>query len=217
MMSGNNSADMSGVEGFKKALEADFLRQVAELKKDSDNFISEQMFLARRDTERKVHSIRVKHRKEYELLLEREKRRALLEVREEAMSRINSYLDDLSEKVCREIVNLRKDSTRYPFVMEALVHEALEALGEAAVVIVAMGEGLLVPVDPKVDLIEESDPGPEWGGCVVLDSRTRSVIVNNSIKARWDLFQKVFLKEFSEIYGDVLEGFNRFSRELRIP
>ncbi len=208
---------MSGVEGFKKALEDDFSRQVAELKKGSDNFISEQMFLARRETERKVHTIRVKHRKQYELLLEREKRRALLEVREDAMSRINSHLDDLSEKVGREIVNLRNDSTRYPFVMEALVHEAVEALGEGAVVIVAPGEGVLVPDDPKVDLIEESDPGPEWGGCVVLDSRTRSVVVDNSIKARWDIFQKVFLKEFSEIYGDVLEGFNRFSRELRIP
>ncbi len=69
------------------------------MKEESDNLISEKMFLARRDTEQKVHSIRVRQRKEFELLLEREKRRALLEIREEAMTRINSFLDDLSTKV----------------------------------------------------------------------------------------------------------------------
>ncbi len=210
-------ADMSGVEDFKKALEDDFFRRVAAMKEESDNLISEKMFLARRDTEQKVHSIRVRQRKEFELLLEREKRRALLEIREEAMTRINSFLDDLSTKVGSEIENIRQDRARYSQILASLVLEALEALGEDAVVMVNLGESAMVPVEQRIASVEECDPGPEWGGCVILDHRTRSVVVNNSIKTRWDLFQKVFLKEFSEIFSDVLQGFNRFSRELRIP
>ena len=71
---------MTGIAEFKRALEGEFSKKSAALRDESENFISDRIFVARRETERKVHDIRAGHKKRFDLLLEREKRRTLLKV-----------------------------------------------------------------------------------------------------------------------------------------
>ncbi|MDO9508529.1 MAG: hypothetical protein Q7I97_04185 [Thermovirgaceae bacterium] len=208
--------DISELHLFRRALEAEYEKRSSEMKAESEKFISEKMFLARRETERRVHSLREEHIKKFSGLLEREKRRVLLEVRGEALLEIAALSEQLSGKIKKEIADLRMDRERYKPVLKSLVLEALDALGETAVVNVFPGEGSLVPFDGRIQAIEEEEEGLADGGCLVQDARTRSIVVDNSIMTRWNRFQRAFIQEFSENFADVLQGFDRFSRELRI-
>lgn len=210
-------AAMKEIEEFKRALEEEFSKRSAALRADSDRFISDQIFLARRKTETKVHAIRAGHEKRYGLLLEKEKRRALLQVREDALDRISSFLEETTARVGLRIAALRGDRKTYGGVLSRLVMEALDALEDEAVILVLPGEGELVPGDERIKAVEESGTVPSWGGCLATDARTRSVFIDNTIKTRWDLYQKDLLRLFSERYRHVLEEFERFSREFRLP
>lgn len=212
---GNKPGDLSEMLQFKRSLQKEYEKRSTELRSESEKFISEKIFLARRETERLVHSLRQEQKKRYSELLEREKRRVLLEVRGEVLLEIGTIFAQVSEKIERRIADLRKDRERYKPVLQALVLEALEVLGEPAVVKVFSGDLPLVPSDSRILAIEEED-GIESGGCILYDSRTRSLVVDNSLMTRWNRFQRVFIKEFSENFNDVLQGFDRFTRELRI-
>ena len=208
---------MTGTGDFKRALEEEFALKSAEAKAVSDRFVSDRMFEARRETERKVHSIRTRHRKRYELLLEREKRRGLLLVREEALEKISSFLEEISKRVCERISMIRRDRVLYGRILAELVGEALDSLAEEAVVLVPPGEKDLISRDRRKIAVEESEEDTSWGGCLVTDAGTRSVFVDNTIKTRWDLFQKELVRDLSESYCHVLEGSEGSSRELRLP
>lgn len=207
---------MTEIEQFKRALEEEFFKRSAALRADSDRFISDKIFLARRETERKVHAIRAGHEKRFGLLLEREKRRGLLQVREEALDRITSFLEETTARVGLRIAALRGDRNIYGGILSRLVMEALDALGDEAVILVLPGEGELVPGHGRIKAVEESAAIPSWGGCLAADARTRSVFIDNTIKTRWDLYQKDLLRLFSERYRHALEEFERFSREFRL-
>lgn len=208
---------MTGIGDFKRALEEEFARRSAEMKAESDRFVSDRMFVARRETEREVHSIRTRHRKRYELILEREKRRGLLLVREEALEKISSFLEEISKRVGERISMIRGDRVLYGRILAELVEEALDSLAEEAVVLVSPGEKDLISRDRRIIAVEESEEGTSWGGCLATDARSRSIFVDNTIKTRWDLFQKELVRDLSESYCHVFEGSEGSSRELRLP
>ncbi len=212
---GNKPDDLSELLQFKRSLQKEYEKRSTELRTESEKFISEKIFLARRETEHRVHSLRQEQKKRYSELLEREKRRVLLEVRGELLLEIGTLFDQVSEKIERHISDLRKDRKKYKPVLQALVLEALDVLGEPAVVKVFTGEVPFVPSDSRIQAVEEEE-GITFGGCILYDSRTRSLVIDNSLMTRWKRFQGVFIKEFSEKFNDVLQGFDRFTRELRI-
>ena len=84
-------------------------------------------------------------------------------------------------------------------------------------IVVLPGEGGLVPGDERIRTVEESESVTPWGGCLAMDALTRTLYVDNTIKTRWDLYQKELLRGLSERYRHVLEEFERFSGEFRLP
>ncbi|HDQ93656.1 MAG TPA: hypothetical protein ENN89_05975 [Synergistetes bacterium] len=201
---------------FRLALEGEYRKRSAEIKLESDKFISEKMFLARRETERRVHHIRERQRKQYETLLEGERLRVLLDVRLSALEKISRLFEEISLKVEQKLLTLREDHSLYPVIIKTLVKEGLEILGEPAVVLVAPGESALVPSTPLISTVEEQESLLDCGGCVLLDFRTRTIVIDNSMRTRWNSLKNEYLREFSGKYSDVLQGFDRFSRKLRI-
>jgi len=208
---------MTGITEFKRALEGEYSEKSATLRCESESFISDRIFAARRETEKKVHDIREGHKKRFDLLLEREKRRTLLKVREEALDKISSILKETTGKVGLQIDAIRGDRGIYSGILSRLVLEALEALEAEAVVLVLPGEGELVPRDERIRAVEESKSVTSWGGCLATDALTRTLYIDNTIKTRWDLYQKELLQGLSERYRHVLEEFERFTREFRVP
>jgi len=207
---------VTGIAEFKRALKEEFSKKSAAFRGESESFISDRIFVARRETERKVHDIRAGHKKRFDLLLEREKRRTLLKVREEALGKISSILEKTTERVGLQIEAIRGDREAYSGILSRLVLEALEALEAEAVILVLPGEGGLVPEDERIRAVEESESVTSWGGCLATDAPTRTLYIDNTIKTRWDLYQKELLRGLSERYRHVLEEFERFSREFRL-
>jgi vacuolar-type H+-ATPase subunit E/Vma4 len=213
-LSGSGNEDETA--RFRQALEDEYSKRSAELRLESERLISERMFLVRRETERHVYHIRERQRKQYETILEGERLRVLLEVRLSALEEITGLFEETSRKIEQELLLLRENHSLYPAIMKDLVHEALERLGEPAVVMVAPGESAMVLPDPLISSVEEQEPLLDCGGCVVLDAQTRTIVIDNSIRTRWNSIKKEFMREFSGKYSDVLQGFDRFSRKLRI-
>ena len=211
-----HSEELSGLEQFKIALKEEYRKKEEELKTISEKDISERLFDSRRETELKISSLREEHLKRYANLFEREKRLALLKVRGEAILEISELYSQVSAKIGAEIEKIRSDRIRYKPVLEKLVMEALDAIGVNAVIKIFPGEASLLPADPRIDSVEEDESGLAWGGCIAEDAGTRSLVVDNSIITRWKQFQRIFKLEFSENFEDVLQRFDRFSRELRI-
>jgi vacuolar-type H+-ATPase subunit E/Vma4 len=203
-------------EKFRQALESEYSKRLSELRLESGRFISERIFLVRRETEKRVHHIRERQRKQYETTLEGEKLRVLLDVRMSALQEIADLFEAISLKIEKELLLLRENHSGYPKILENLFYEALERLGESAVVIVAPGDRALIPQDPLVSSVEEQESLLDCGGCVVVDAQTRTIVIDNSVRTRWNSLKREFMREFSGKYADVLQGFDRFSRKLRI-
>ena len=208
--------EVTDVEQFKAALKEEYEKKMGNMKAIMEKDISEKLFDARRETELRIHSLKEEQKKRYSDLLEREKRIALLKVRGEALVEISELFSQIKANIVTEIEKIRVDRKRYKSILENLVTEALDALGGRGVVKVFPGEGSLVPSDPRIDEVVEDESGLSWGGCIVEDTKTRSLLVDNSIGTRWKQHEKIFIQEFSENFEDVLQRFDRFSRELRI-
>lgn len=208
--------EISDSKQFRAALKEEYGKKAEEMRALMEKDISEKLFDARRETELRVHLLQEEHKKRYAKFLEREKRLALLKVRGEALIEISELFGQASAKVESEIGKIRSDRERYKPVLHDLVMEALDAIGVSAVIKVFPGEAPLLPSDPRIYSIEEDESGLAWGGCLAEDAGTRSILVDNSIYTRWSQFKKVFTLEFSENFEDVLQRFDRFSRELRI-
>jgi len=215
-MAENTSQQPFEMERFKRALEDEYSNKAVLIRKEAEKAISERVFSVRRDTEIRIHHTRQEQKKRYLFLLERERRLVILKVRQEALNEISRFLQAIAGKVEKEISKMRSDPERYGPVLRLLVIEALDVLGTEAVVKVFPGESHLLPSDPRIMSVEEDGIGLASGGCVVEDFDTRSIVVDNSISTRWNRFQVVFRRKISENFVDVLQGFNRFSRELRI-
>lgn len=215
-ISGVHSEKLSELDQFKIALREEYGKKAEEMKILSEKTISEKLFASRREAEHGVQSLREEHKRRYSYLLEREKRLALLKVRGEALMKISELFEQVSRKIEAEIEKMHRDHMRYRLVLGELVREALDALGDGAVIKILPGEASLLPSDPRIKSVEEDKSGLAGGGCIVEDVNTRSIIVDNRIVTRWKQFKKIFILKFSENFGDVLQEFDRFSRELRI-
>lgn len=213
---GSHPEGSSEFDQFNIALKDEYRKKAENIKALAEKEISERLFIVRRDTERKVHSLREKHKKRYAQLLEREKRIVLLKVREEALVKISAILENVSMKVEKEIGKLRSDRTEYTVLLSRLVMEALDALGERAVIKVHPADASILPSDPRIVSFVEVSSGFEGGGCIAEDADTGTRVIDNRIISRWKQFQKVSILGITENFGDVLQKFDRFSRELRI-
>jgi len=205
----------ANLEAFKESLRAEYRKRIEELRAEYEEELSDAALKRRQEIELQVARMRDNQEKEYQKVLEEAREHILAEMRHRVSSFTNQSVGLALDKIKERIISLRSTPESYGPLLQDLVAEALEVLDEPAVVIVDAGESAIPLKHPLVESVEE-EALDRWGGCMVMDAATRTRLVDNTLKTRWERAEKSLRFLLSESFHEVFEILERRAQQLRV-
>jgi len=207
----------SPLEAFKEALREEYARRYDEEVKAIENRLGDAIARRRREVEKEVSQMRLLQQEALQLRKD--------EIRSRVFYELTEYLyalgQELSEKVRQEVrarVASLRDQGSLQFMEKELFHEALEPFEEGRVILSCLPgtpEGLRShPRVAECLFFEEEED--VWGGCVLVDEATRTLVVDNRLSTRWNKVRHGLAKEIGSTMEELFDQVLRTVRELRI-
>jgi len=203
------------LEAFKASLRAEYRKRIEELRAQYEEELSEAASKRRQEVELQVARMRRDQEGRYRKALGEAQEHILAEMRHKVSAFANESVALALENIEERITRLQKDPKTYNALVRDLVTEAVDVLGEPAVVFVDVGEGGLIPDHPLIERVRE-EPMACWGGCMVKDVATGTRLVDNTLKTRWKRAEKSLRLLVSDSFHDVFEILERTARQLRV-
>jgi V/A-type H+/Na+-transporting ATPase subunit E len=190
-------------EELIQSMEMDAALRIREVQAAAESCVGETLEAARRQAD----EVRAGHMAEAASRIEVERHQRLYRAREEAkagLARIREEHLRSAVAAAREELACRRGQDGYPDVLEGLLREALDTLGE---------DGARVHVDPRdeatVRALLEHPPGGlpvlpdlETTGGVVVDSADERIRVDNTLESRLARAEEVYRRELYDLlYG----------------
>ena len=207
----------SPLEAFKEALREEYARRYDEEVKAIENRLGDAIARRRREVEKEVSQMRLLQQEALQLRKD--------EIRSRVFYELTEYLyalgQELSEKVRQEVrarVASLRDQGSLQFMEKELFHEALEPFEEGRVILSCLPgtpEGLRShPRVAECLFFEEEED--VWGGCVLVDEATRTLVVDNRLSTRWNKVRHGLAKKIGSTMEELFDQVLRTVRELRI-
>ncbi|HAA47752.1 MAG TPA: hypothetical protein DCE03_04605 [Synergistaceae bacterium] len=203
------------LEAFKEALKAEYKKRIEEIRAQYEQELSEEASKRRQEVELQVARLRTEQKRRYEKMLKDAQERILSDMRHRASSFVSESVGRALSKLEERLHGLRSDRAAYVSALGDLVVEALEVIGESGIVLVDEGESALVPKLPQVRFVEEAALGG-WGGCMVTDAATKTRVVDNTLRTRWERAEKELRLLVSGYFDDVFTILERTAQQLRV-
>ncbi|MGC9371972.1 MAG: V-type ATP synthase subunit E [Thermovirgaceae bacterium] len=203
------------LEAFKASLRAEYRKRIEELRAQYEEELSDAASKKRQEVELQVARMRSDQKRRYRKALKEAQEHILAEMRHKVSDFTNESVALALENIKERITRLREDPKTYAPLVRDLVTEAVDVLGEPALVFVDVGECDLTPEHPLIERVQE-EPMDCWGGCMVKDAATGSRLVDNSLKTRWKRAEKSLRFLLSESFHDVFEILERTAQQLRV-
>ena len=190
-------------EELIQSMEMDAALRIREVQAAAKSCIDETLEAARQQAD----EVRAGHMADAARRIEVERHQRLYRAREEVkagLARVREEHLRSAVVAAREALACRRGEVGYPDVLEGLLGEALDALGE---------DGNRVHVDPRDEatvraLLERSPGGPpvlpdlETAGGVIVDSDDERVRVDNTFESRLARAEEVYRREIYDLlYG----------------
>lgn len=204
-----------GLEAFKEALRAEYRERIEELRAQYEEELSEVASRKRQEVELQVARVRDDQEKRYRKALKEAQESILTDMRHQASAFVSESVRMALVKMEEELSGIRGDAEAYGPLLNDLATEAVEILGEPAVVIVAPEEGRIPLRHPLIEKVRE-EPLNSWGGCVVTDAATETRLVDNTLRTRWGRVEKQLRFLLSESFDDVFAILERTAQQLRL-
>jgi vacuolar-type H+-ATPase subunit E/Vma4 len=203
------------LEAFKEALRAEYRKRIEELRAQYEEELSDAASKKRQEVELLVARMRGDQKRRYRKVVTEAQEHILAEMRQKVSALINESVKLALDSIEERIIRLREDKKTYAPLLRDLVTEAVDVLGESALVIVDVGERGLTPDHPLIERVQE-EPMDRWGGCIVKDTATGTRLVDNTLKTRWKRAEKSLRFLLSESFHDVFEILERTAQQLRV-
>ncbi|MFP4481708.1 MAG: V-type ATP synthase subunit E family protein [Thermovirgaceae bacterium] len=203
------------LEAFKASLRNEYQKRMEKLRAKYEEELSDAASKKRQEVELQVARRRSDQEKRYKKVLKEAQEHILTGMRHKVSVFTNESVALALEKMEERITRLREDPKTYLPLMQSLATEAIEILGEPAVVFVDTGEGDLPLEHPLLESVQEKSVD-RWGGCVVMDAATGTRLVDNTLKTRWERAEKSLRFRLSESFHDVFEILERTAQQLRV-
>ncbi len=203
------------LEAFKASLRAEYRKRIEELRTQYEEELSDEASKKRQEVELQVARMRSDQKRRFRKAVKEAQEHIVAEMRHQVSALTNESVALALERIEERITRLREDPKTYASLMRALVAEAVDALGEPAIVFVDVGECGLPPEHPLIEGVRE-DSMDCWGGCKVKDAATGTRLVDNTLKTRWKRAEKSLRFLLSESFHDVFEILERTAQQLRV-
>lgn len=207
----------SPLEAFKEALREEYARRYDEEVKAIENRLGDAIARRRREVEKEVSQMRLLQQEALQLRKD--------EIRSRVFYELTEYLyalgQELSEKVRQEVrarVASLRDQGSLQSMEKELFHEALEPFEEGRVILSCLpGAPEGIRSHPRVaECLFFEEEEDVWGGCVLVDEATRTLVVDNRLSTRWNKVRHGLAKEIGSTMEELFDQVLRTVRELRI-
>jgi vacuolar-type H+-ATPase subunit E/Vma4 len=203
------------LDAFKEALRAEYRERIEELRAQYEEELSDAASKKRQEVELLVARMRSDQERRYRKVVTEAQEHILAEMRQKVSALTNESVKLALDSIEERIIRLREDKKTYAPLLRDLVTEAVDVLGESALVFVGVGERGLTPDHPLIEGVQE-EPMDCWGGCIVKDTATGTRLVDNTLKTRWKRAEKSLRFLLSESFHDVFEILERTAQQLRV-
>ncbi len=208
--------EREALEAFIRAIRQEYERKLEVLRETFEQEFSSLVAARRMEVERKVQEIRGRQQNEFKARLALDKQETVSKFRGRVFEAIENLLERVEAELAHRLESLQKQPEAYGPVLNSLVQEALGVLAvPGAVVRVRTGEGSLLRKDPRIVQIEESE-ALEWGGPIVSDAETETILVDNSLQTRWERLRPLLVERLSRRLAALVEDVQQQLPELRV-
>ncbi len=206
----------SSLEAFQEALREEYHRRYREEARKIEDRLGDAIAQRRLDVEREISRMRSAQKEALALRKE--------EIRSKLLYDITEYLYSLGQKLSEEVrrdlrsrIAALREEESFRQVERRLFEEALECFSEGRVVLYCLES---FPEELRHhsrvadwELLEEDD---SWGGCMLTDETTRTLVVDNRLSTRWDKVRNQLAKEIGSTMEELFDEVLRTVRELRL-
>jgi len=206
----------SSLEAFKEALRKEYFRRYRKEAREIEDRLADAIAQRRLEVEREVSRMRLAQKEALVLRKEEIRGKVLYELTEYLYSLGQKVSDAAREEFHLEIAALREEGSLEK-VDRRLFEEALGCFGEEKVVLYCLPD---FPEDlrrhPQVlasGILEDEDA---WGGCMLVDGATRTLVVDNRLSTRWNKVRNRLAKEIGNTMEELFDQVLRATRELRL-
>jgi vacuolar-type H+-ATPase subunit E/Vma4 len=207
----------SPLEAFKEALREEYARRYQEEVKAIEDRLGDAIARRRREVEKEVSQMRLLQQEALQLRKDEIRSRILYELTEYLYSLGQELSEKVRQEVCARVASWREEGSLQS-VEKKLFHEALEPFEEERVILSCLPEAPEeIRSHPRVaECLFFEEEEDIWGGCVLVDEATGTLVVDNRLSTRWNKVRHGLAKEIGSTMEELFDQVLRTVRELRI-